>query len=80
MPTACSCRPDAVASSLTPVAGTAHVWHAFPDGGACVPTDDGGWIYVSNTENPPPTDLPVATRCTPGKAGTSSRGSGSSDR
>jgi len=46
-----------VAASLTPVAGTTFVWHPFPDGGACVPTDDGGWIYVSNSENPPPVDV-----------------------
>ena len=25
-------------------------WHAAPDGGACFTTDDGGWIYVSNSE------------------------------
>jgi hypothetical protein len=50
-----------VAASLEPVPGTTHVWHAFPDGGACVPTDDGGWIYVSNSENPPPADIPIAT-------------------
>jgi uncharacterized protein len=50
-----------VAVSLTPVADTTHVWHAFPDGGACVPTDDAGWIYVSNSENPPPADIPIAT-------------------
>lgn len=50
-----------VAASLTPVAGTAHVWHVFPDGGACVPTDDGGWSYVSNSENPPPVDVPNIT-------------------
>ena len=50
-----------VAVSLLPVPGTTHVWHAFPDGGACVSTDDGGWIYVSNSENPPPTDIPIAT-------------------
>jgi hypothetical protein len=43
-----------VATSLQLVPGTTHLWHAFPDGGACVPTDDGGWIYVSNSENPPP--------------------------
>ena len=48
-----------VATSLTPVPGTTHVWHMFPDGGACVPTDDGGWIYVSNSENPPPADVPA---------------------
>jgi hypothetical protein len=44
-----------------PVAGTTHVWHAFPDGGACVPTNDGGWIYVSNSENPPAADIPIVT-------------------
>jgi hypothetical protein len=47
-----------VASSLSPVPGTTHLWHMFPDGGACVPTPDGGWIYVSNSENPPPVDVP----------------------
>ncbi len=25
-------------------------WHQFPDGGATFKTDDGGWIYVSNSE------------------------------
>jgi hypothetical protein len=50
-----------VAASLTPVAGTSHVWHAFPDGGACVATDDGGWVYVSNSEFPIPVDVPDAT-------------------
>jgi len=25
-------------------------WHAAPDGGACFACDDGGWIYVSNSE------------------------------
>jgi hypothetical protein len=50
-----------VASSLTLVPGTTHLWHLFPDGGACVPTDDGGWIYVSNSENPPPVDIPDVT-------------------
>ena len=50
-----------VAASLMPVAGTTHLWHIFPDGGACVPTDDGGWIYVSNSEFPVPVDVPDAT-------------------
>jgi uncharacterized protein len=27
-------------------------WHSSPDGGACFATDDGGWIYVSNSEMP----------------------------
>lgn len=26
-------------------------WHPFPDGGATFSTDDGGWVYVSNSEN-----------------------------
>ena len=32
------------------VAGTAYAWHAFPDGAATFPTDDGGWIYACNSE------------------------------
>jgi hypothetical protein len=27
-------------------------WHPAPDGGACFPMTDGGWIYVSNSEVP----------------------------
>jgi MYXO-CTERM domain-containing protein len=33
-----------------PVADTGYAWHAFPDGAATFPTDDGGWIYVCNSE------------------------------
>jgi hypothetical protein len=33
-----------------PVEGTEHRWHAFPDGAATFPTEDGGWIYVCNSE------------------------------
>lgn len=40
-----------VARSGTGVAGTSYVWHDNPDGGATFPTDDGGWIYVSNSES-----------------------------
>ena len=29
-----------------PVGDTGYAWHAFPDGAATFPTDDGGWIYV----------------------------------
>ena len=50
-----------VAASLTVVEGTRHPWHVFPDGGACVATPDGGWIYVSNSEFPIPVDVPDAT-------------------
>src|SRR5690606_28687152 len=52
---------QAVAFSLLPGADTGSPWHLFPDGGACVPTEDGGWIYVSNSEHPPPVDVPGAT-------------------
>ena len=40
-----------VARSGQPVIeGGSFEWHAAPDGGACFSTDDGGWIYVSNSE------------------------------
>ena len=29
-----------------------YLWHSAPDGGAIFATDDGGWIYVSNSELP----------------------------
>ncbi|MCU1369655.1 MAG: translocation protein TolB [Ilumatobacteraceae bacterium] len=32
------------------VEGTDHAWHAFPDGAATFPADDGGWIYACNSE------------------------------
>ncbi len=34
------------------VAGKEYLWHASPDGGATFGTEDGGWIYVSNSEEP----------------------------
>ena len=40
-----------VAHSKQVVAGTDHIWHSMPDGGACFAVPDGGWIYVSNCEN-----------------------------
>lgn len=27
-----------------------YVWHGAPDGGACFKANDGGWVYVSNSE------------------------------
>ncbi len=33
-----------------PVSGTRYVWHPAPDGGACFPLADGGWVYASNSE------------------------------
>ncbi len=32
------------------VGASAYSWHAAPDGGATFATDDGGWVYVSNSE------------------------------
>lgn len=39
-----------VARSGMPVGDTDYVWHNAPDGGAVFTTDDGGYIYVSNSE------------------------------
>ncbi|MEM9256644.1 MAG: alkaline phosphatase PhoX [Pseudomonadota bacterium] len=39
-----------VARSSQAVEGTDYVWHNAPDGGACFDAGDGGWIYVSNSE------------------------------
>lgn len=33
-----------------PIPGNSFVWHSDPDGGGMFRTDDGGWIYVSNSE------------------------------
>lgn len=53
-----------VARSGTPaVPGGAYRWHGAPDGGACFPGADGGWIYVSNSE------LPKGTATSMGGAG-----------
>lgn len=29
---------------------TSYRWHTYPDGGATFPVNDGGWVYVSNSE------------------------------
>lgn len=39
-----------VATSGQVVAGTGHLWHLAPDGGATFAAGDGGWVYVSNAE------------------------------
>jgi secreted PhoX family phosphatase len=41
-----------IAVSGRPVSPTAHLWHFAPDGGACFPIADGGWVYTSNSELP----------------------------
>ncbi len=48
LPAGATSRIIGVAGEL--VAGTDYEWHAAPDGGATFETDDGGWIYVSNSE------------------------------
>lgn len=40
-----------VARSGEPVEGTRYAWHVSPDGGATFAAPDGGWIYVSNSED-----------------------------
>ena len=40
-----------VARTGQKVSGTNYTWHYSPDGGAVLPTEDGGWIYVSNSES-----------------------------
>ncbi|CAN5804098.1 hypothetical protein BH24ACT3_BH24ACT3_05480 [soil metagenome] len=48
-----------IAQCPQPVPGTSYPWHPFPDGAGTFATEDGGWILVSNSENPPPAaDLP----------------------
>jgi len=43
-----------IARSTEPViTGQGYLWHAAPDGGACFAREDGGWIYVSNSEVEP---------------------------
>lgn len=40
-----------------PIGPTTELAMPFPDGAATFPTADGGWILVSNSENPPPADV-----------------------
>jgi len=39
-------------SGHRPVPGSDYAWHGAPDGGAVFAMDDGGWVYVSNSEMP----------------------------
>ena len=39
-------------SSKPPIDGKDFLWHSAPDGGATFPLEDGGWVYVSNSEVP----------------------------
>ena len=42
-----------IARSGVPVGDSGYAWHNAPDGAAVFTTDDGGWIYVSNSETLP---------------------------
>jgi sugar lactone lactonase YvrE len=48
LPEGFSSRVIATTGEVVP--GTEYQWHLNPDGGACFATDDGGWVYVSNSE------------------------------
>lgn len=39
-----------IAKSGELVGNSGYEWHSAPDGGAVFTTDDGGWVYVSNSE------------------------------
>jgi secreted PhoX family phosphatase len=41
-----------IATTGQAVGPSSYVWHIYPDGGATFALDDGGWIYVSNSEVP----------------------------
>lgn len=51
IPDGFSVRPVA-RHGIPPAIGSLYPWHMFPDGGACYPRDNGGWIYTSNSEVP----------------------------
>ena len=39
-----------IAKTGLPVGSTSYKWPSAPDGAACLPTVNGGWIYVENSE------------------------------
>jgi len=48
------CVARAGLNPVTGAADTGYLWHINPDGGAVFPSkDDGGWVYVSNSETTP---------------------------
>lgn len=50
LPEGFTSRVVAVANEPPLMSDPTFTWHTDPDGGACFTTDDGGWIYVSNSE------------------------------
>lgn len=49
LPQGCKARIIA-RSGRKPIPTSNYVWHGAPDGGACFDDGDGGWFYVSNSE------------------------------
>jgi hypothetical protein len=43
-------RSRVIARTGAAVERSTYAWHIYPDGGATFVTEDGGWIYVSNSE------------------------------
>lgn len=50
-------RSRVIAEAGRRVPGTLYHWPIFPDGASTFPTEDGGWILVVNSENPPDADV-----------------------
>ncbi|MDL0432193.1 DUF839 domain-containing protein [Marinobacter sp. TBZ242] len=46
-------QPEGMDASAPQTGGIGNrPWHIFPDGGGVVPRENGGWIYISNSEVP----------------------------
>lgn len=52
IPASCEMRLVAKSNQMA-TKHSSYKWHFNPDGGACFPTKDHGWIYVSNSEMKP---------------------------
>ena len=45
-----NCQSRVIARAGEMVGGSSYIWHSSPDGGGVFATEDGGWIYLSNSE------------------------------
>ncbi len=54
-----------IAKSGELVGNSGYEWHSAPDGGAVFTTNDGGWVYVSNSETIAPVALSYARNIGP---------------
>jgi hypothetical protein len=52
-------RSRIISRAPLPIGGTSYLAMPFPDGSACFPTGDGGWILVTNSETPPDASIPL---------------------